>query len=124
MLLLFLGGVHQRLLVKLARLRTQGSESRVVHININLTGEQVTGWSCSRGSGSVFRDGEQEMLEDILLSEPPQSKILLALLSGGFICAGALLVCWLSGSSPTGTVSIVPDPSYMQLAVRLSCPAW
>ena len=42
------------------------------------------------------------MLEDILLREPPESKILLSLLSGGVICAGALLVCWLSGSSPSG----------------------
>ena len=42
------------------------------------------------------------MLEDILLSEPPESKMLLALLSGSVICGGALFVCWLSGSSPTG----------------------
>ncbi|CAL8464857.1 g4392 [Coccomyxa elongata] len=50
----------------------------------------------------VQGDGEQEMLEDILLSEPPESKMLLALLSGSVICGGALFVCWLSGSSPTG----------------------
>jgi hypothetical protein len=53
---------------------------------------------------NVARDGEQEMLEDILLSEPPESKMLLALLSGSVICGGALFVCWLSGSSPTGVL--------------------
>lgn len=42
------------------------------------------------------------MLEDILLSEPPESRMLLALLSGSVICGGALFVCWLSGSNPTG----------------------
>ena len=57
--------------------------------------ERISAWMLNR-------DGEQEMLEDILLSEPPESKILLSLLSGGVICAGALLVCWLSGSSPSG----------------------
>jgi len=52
------------------------------------------------------RDGEQEMLEEILLSEPPESKMLLALLSGSVIGGGALFVCWLSGSNPTGLDTI------------------
>lgn len=49
------------------------------------------------------------MLEDILLSEPPESKMLLALLSGSVICGGAFFVCWLSGSSPTGEQQLTLD---------------
>ena len=49
-----------------------------------------------------FRDGEQELIESMLRSESPESKLLLGLLSGSIITAGALVVCWLSGSSPAG----------------------
>ena len=38
----------------------------------------------------------------MLRSEAPESKLLLGLLSGSVITAGALVVCWLSGSSPAG----------------------
>lgn len=57
------------------------------------------------------------MLEDILLSEPPESKLLLALLSGSVICGGALFVCWLSGSSPTGVVILPSLCMEIQLCV-------
>lgn len=44
-----------------------------------------------------------ELIESMLRSEPPESKLLLGLLSGSVITAGALFVCWLSGSNPAGT---------------------
>ncbi|CAK0786995.1 hypothetical protein CVIRNUC_010211 [Coccomyxa viridis] len=50
----------------------------------------------------VQGDGELELIESMLRSEPPESKLLLGLLSGSIITAGALFVCWLSGSNPAG----------------------
>lgn len=51
------------------------------------------------------RDGEQELIESMLRSEPPESKLLLGLLSGSVITVGALFICWLSGSNPAGVNS-------------------
>ncbi|KAK9813148.1 hypothetical protein WJX72_009864 [[Myrmecia] bisecta] len=51
-------------------------------------------------------DGEEELLQNMLSSEPAETKLLLSLLSGGVITVAALGVCWLCGTDPTGGMSV------------------
>ncbi len=52
--------------------------------------------------GVTRNDGEQEVLEGILLAEPPESKVLLALASGGCVTLGALALCAFVHVDPAG----------------------
>ena len=58
----------------------------------------------------------------MLRSEPPESKLLLGLLSGSIITAGALFVCWLSGSNPAGAWPFpVPTMTSTAQILHLRC---
>ena len=67
-----------------------------------------------KSNRSACRDGEQELIESMLRAESPESKLLLGLLSGSIITAGALVVCWLSGSSPAGMSWLVAIAFFLQ----------
>lgn len=56
----------------------------------------------SLNSGLSRGDGEDEMLQSLLVAEPPMFKVLLVLASGGIVTLGALGLCALVHVDPAG----------------------
>lgn len=48
------------------------------------------------------RDGEDEVLNSFLSEAAPEFKLTVAMAAGSVITAGALALCWFTGSDPRG----------------------
>lgn len=51
-------------------------------------------------------DGEEELFNSLLMEEAGESKVVVALIAGVAVSAGAVFVCWLCGLDPLGGASL------------------